>query len=55
MAKKIVVPAKIYSRVSGYYNPIDAFNKGKKEEYSERRKIKVPEDLYACKAIPDVP
>ena len=35
----------IYSRVSGYYNPITAFNKGKKEEYSERKFINV------CKAL----
>ena len=31
----------IYSRVSGYYNPTVNFNKGKKEEFSERKHIDV--------------
>lgn len=31
----------IYSRVSGYYNPISNFNKGKKEEFAERKYLNV--------------
>lgn len=34
---KLEVQTLIYSRVSGYYNPISNFNKGKREEFSERK------------------
>lgn len=37
------IRCEIYSRISGYYRPVSQYNKGKKEEFSERRKIKVPE------------
>lgn len=39
------IPVLTYSRVSGYYNPIQNFNRGKKEEYRERKYIKVPAEL----------
>lgn len=39
----IKVPVLCYSRVSGYYNPTVNFNKGKREEFSERKSLKVPE------------
>lgn len=38
-----VIPAMIYSRVSGYYNPVLNFNKGKKSEFEDRKYVKVPE------------
>ena len=38
-----VIPALIYSRVSGYYNPTVNFNKGKREEFSERKMIDISE------------
>ena len=41
--KELKVPALIFSRVSGYYTTIRGWNKGKQEEFSERRKIKIPE------------
>ena len=37
------IKTEIYSRVSGYYRPVSQYNKGKKEEFSERKKIKIPE------------
>ena len=37
------VPALVFSRVSGYYTTTKGWNKGKQEEFSERKKIKVPE------------
>lgn len=37
MDKKIKVPCSIYSRVVGYYQPINQWNRGKKEEFSERK------------------
>ena len=43
--KELKVPVLCYSRVSGYYNPVSAFNKGKQEEFKERQKIKVPDNL----------
>lgn len=32
-----VIPVLVYSRVSGYFNPTANFNRGKKEEFSERK------------------
>ena len=37
------IRCEIYSRISGYYRPVQQYNKGKQEEFSERKKIKVPE------------
>jgi hypothetical protein len=33
---KIVVPAEVFSRVSGYFRPVNQWNKGKREEFSLR-------------------
>lgn len=35
------IPVEVYSRVVGYYRPVNQWNKGKKEEFSERRDYKV--------------
>jgi len=35
--KRLVVPVEVYSRVVGYFRPVNQWNKGKKEEYSERK------------------
>ena len=37
------IPVLTYSRVSGYYNPVTAFNKGKREEFSERKYLNIQE------------
>lgn len=34
---RIVVPVEVYSRVSGYFRPLAQWNKGKKEEFSQRK------------------
>ena len=34
--RKIVVPTEVYSRVVGYYRPVQNWNHGKKQEFSER-------------------
>ena len=39
--KKKVVPVETYSRVVGYYRPVANWNKGKKEEFKERKSFKV--------------
>ncbi len=31
------VPVEVYSRVVGYYRPVSQWNKGKREEFSERK------------------
>jgi hypothetical protein len=43
MEKKLKIPTLIYSRVSGYYNPTVNFNKGKQEEFSERKNLNITE------------
>ena len=34
-----MIPTEIYSRVVGYYRPIQNWNKGKVEEFNERKMI----------------
>ncbi len=38
--KELVVPVEVYSRVVGYFRPVNQWNPGKKEEYSERKEYK---------------
>ena len=33
----------VYSRVVGYYRPVQNWNKGKKEEYAQRKKYVINE------------
>lgn len=33
------IKTEIYSRVSGYFRPVDQWNKGKQEEFSNRKKL----------------
>lgn len=33
-------PCEVYSRVVGYLRPVQSWNKGKKEEYSQRKTFK---------------
>jgi len=35
-------PAEVWSRVTGYLRPVQNYNKGKKEEYFNRKKFKLP-------------
>lgn len=45
------IPTEVYSRISGYFRPVytngetGQWNKGKEEEFKERQKMKVPENL----------
>ena len=41
--KKLVVPVEVYSRVVGYFRPVNQWNKGKQQEFSERSVYVVPE------------
>ncbi len=42
--KEMKVPTEIYSRVVGYYRPVQNWNHGKKEEFKERESFKVNEE-----------
>jgi ribonucleoside-triphosphate reductase len=37
----------VYSRVTGYLRPVQNFNEGKKEEFSERKKFVIRESQVA--------
>lgn len=36
-----VIPVECYSRVVGYHRPISQWNKGKKEEYRDRKEMTI--------------
>jgi anaerobic ribonucleoside-triphosphate reductase len=39
--KKVrAIRAEVYSRVVGYYRPVQAWNEGKREEFKERKYLK---------------
>lgn len=40
-----MIRCEVYSRVSGYFRPVNQWNKGKQEEERERVKYKIPEGL----------
>ena len=42
-----VVPVLVYSRVSGYFSPTAMFNRGKKEEFSQRKYLNIGEFINA--------
>jgi len=35
--KKLKVPCEVYSRVVGYYRPVQSWNAGKQEEFKQRK------------------
>lgn len=45
MKKNKQVPAEIYSRVVGYYRPVNQWNRGKQEEFHERKSLKIPSQV----------
>jgi len=40
--KELKVPVEVYSRVVGYFRPINQWNKGKKEEFKDRKEYTLP-------------
>lgn len=40
------IPCEVYSRISGYMRPVKQWNKGKAEEFKERRFAKVPDIIF---------
>ena len=43
--KTLKISAEIYSRVAGYFRPVNQWNNGKKEEFIERRVYSIRESL----------
>ncbi len=41
MSTNVKIPAEIYSRISGYYRPVNQWNKGKQEEFACRTSMKI--------------
>ncbi|HPJ40507.1 MAG TPA: anaerobic ribonucleoside-triphosphate reductase [Spirochaetota bacterium] len=37
MKQEKQVPVEVYSRVVGYFRPVNQWNKGKREEFNERK------------------
>jgi len=44
-ASEKVIPCEVYSRVVGYLRPVNQWNKGKQQEYSQRMVFEVPEKV----------
>jgi ribonucleoside-triphosphate reductase len=41
MEKKCMEKTEVYSRVVGYFRPVQQWNKGKQEEFKERREFEI--------------
>jgi anaerobic ribonucleoside-triphosphate reductase len=37
----------VYSRIVGYLRPVSQWNKGKREEYDQRKELKIPKDILS--------
>jgi len=40
-----VVPCEVYSRVVGYFRPVQNWNKGKQQEFNERKTVRLDGSL----------
>lgn len=38
------IPVEVYSRVVGYFRPVDQWNKGKQEEFKNRKTYKLSQE-----------
>lgn len=45
----------VYSRVCGYFRPVSNWNKGKKEEFKDRRTFEVAKPRCECAAMKTEP
>lgn len=46
--KQLKVKVLTYSRVSGYFNPTENWNKGKQSEFSDRKYLNIEEVKECC-------
>jgi len=37
------IPVEVYSRIVGYFRPVSQWNKGKQEEFKERKEFNISE------------
>lgn len=44
-------PTECYSRVCGYFRPVKNWNKGKREEFKDRKTFNVDGKIYSVKKI----
>lgn len=44
MKKEIKIPVEVYTRVVGYFRPVNNFNKGARSQFNDRINYKLPED-----------
>jgi anaerobic ribonucleoside-triphosphate reductase len=42
------VPCEVYSRIVGYFRPISQWNAGQREQYLERKGLKIDENDLSC-------
>ncbi len=42
------IPVEVYSRVVGYFRPVNQWNKGKQEEFKERKEYTLKTIEKAC-------
>jgi len=42
----------VFSRVVGYHRPVNSWNKGKQEEFKDRREYAVPTTMPDSQAVP---
>jgi len=45
----LVIECEVYSRVCGYYRPVSAYNPGKKQEFTDRKFTKFPNNFNKLK------
>lgn len=48
MRKEKRIPVEVYSRVVGYFRPVNQWNKGKREEFYDRNEFSPKEMIGAC-------
>ncbi len=48
--KTVKIPTEIYSRVVGYYRPVNQWNKGKQEEFEQRKEYHVNQSTLNTEA-----
>ncbi len=42
------IPVEVYSRVVGYFRPVNQWNRGKQEEFKDRKEYKLETIEKAC-------
>ncbi len=54
MSGKLVVPTEIFSRVSGYFRPVEQWNRGKREEFRLRKYLKLNKTITFIEKKEDI-